>query len=295
VKAERFSRNPIIVPHMDGRMGDNVNGPALLRVPAWVAAPLGRYYLYFGHHQGRYIRLAYGDRLEGPWQTYEPGVLDLDQSFFVKHIASPDVLVDEARREIRLYYHGPLAEGDRGGRFGHHGQATRVALSADGIHFTPQPEVLGTAYLRVFRWRDAYYGIGKPGFIYRSADGLRDFQEGHNPFPDAMRHCAVHLVGALLWVYYTLIGECPERIYRVPMDLRPVWTQWRPGEPELVLEPELPWEGAGLPRIPSRGGALHGPAYQLRDPYVFVEDSRAYLLYAVAGEHGIGIAELTAV
>jgi len=55
---------------MDGRMGANVNGPSLIRAPAWLPNPLGRYYLYFAHHQGAYIRLAYADRLEGPWRTY---------------------------------------------------------------------------------------------------------------------------------------------------------------------------------------------------------------------------------
>ena len=31
---------------------------------------------------------------------------------------------------------------------------------------------------------------------------------------------------------------------------------------------------------------------QLRDPAVYVEDGRTYLLYAVAGESGIAIAEV---
>ncbi|HEV2125645.1 MAG TPA: hypothetical protein VGW38_23070, partial [Chloroflexota bacterium] len=112
MKAERFPQNPIIHPHMDSRMGDNINGPSLVRAPSWIGEPLGKYYLYFGHHRGTYIRLAYADDLAGPWQTYEPGVLDLADSFFVKHIASPDVHVDEERQEVRLYYHGPLAEHD---------------------------------------------------------------------------------------------------------------------------------------------------------------------------------------
>jgi hypothetical protein len=43
-------------------MGDNINGPAAIRVPEWIENPLGNYYLYFAHHQGTYIRLAYADR-----------------------------------------------------------------------------------------------------------------------------------------------------------------------------------------------------------------------------------------
>ena len=37
-----------------------------------------RYYLYFAHHKGSYIRLAYGDAVAGPWTVFEPGVLSLE-------------------------------------------------------------------------------------------------------------------------------------------------------------------------------------------------------------------------
>src|SRR5215210_4564489 len=124
---ERLGGGPIIRPHMDARMGENVNGPSLVRAPSWVERPLGRYYLYFAHHDGRYIRLAYADDLLGPWTTHEPGVLPLDRSLFAGHVASPDVHVDVARREIRMYYHGSDTPSGGGGP-----QATRVALSADG-------------------------------------------------------------------------------------------------------------------------------------------------------------------
>ena len=57
----RSAANPIIRPHMDARMGANVQGPSLIRVPDWVKNPLGRYYLYFADHKGSYIRLAVAD------------------------------------------------------------------------------------------------------------------------------------------------------------------------------------------------------------------------------------------
>jgi hypothetical protein len=284
LRVGRLPGNPIIRPHMDPRMGDNVNGPSLVRAPPWVPRPLGRYYLYFGHHRGTYIRLAYADRLEGPWRTYEPGVLDLADSFAVGHIASPDVHVDSERREVRLYYHGPLGDGT--------GQATRVALSSDGLRFTARPEVLGAPYLRVFPWGGWHYGLGMPGVFSRSRDGLSRFEPGPNPFPPGQRHAAVVLDGATLSVFYTNRGDCPERILRSTLDLTPDWTRWRSSPPLLVLEPELDYEGVDCPRVPSQGGPVEGPAYQLRDPFVFREDGRDYLLYAVAGEQGLAIAEL---
>src|SRR3954466_8797447 len=105
MKVSRFPENPIIRPNMDSRMGDNINGPSLIKVPDWIERPLGRYYLYFAHHDGRYIRLAFADALEGPWRTHEDGVLPLADSFFLGHVASPDVHVDDQSRRIRMYFH----------------------------------------------------------------------------------------------------------------------------------------------------------------------------------------------
>jgi hypothetical protein len=68
IRVERLGGNPIIVPAMlPGTDGNNINGPSLIRVPAWIKNPLGRYYLYFAHHEGKYIRLAYADELAGAW------------------------------------------------------------------------------------------------------------------------------------------------------------------------------------------------------------------------------------
>ena len=80
IRVERLGNGPIITGNMDSRMGDNVNGPSLIRVPDWLPNPLGRYYLYFGHHQGGFIRLAFADDLHGPWRIYAPGTLQLAQT-----------------------------------------------------------------------------------------------------------------------------------------------------------------------------------------------------------------------
>jgi hypothetical protein len=149
--------------------------------------------------------------------------------------------------------------------------------------------------MRLIRHGGWYYGVGMPGIVYRSRDGLTAFEEGPNPFreiaPD-MRHCALLLEGETLFVFYTLRGDCPERILVTRVDLRDAWPHWRPSEPEVVLQPERPYEGADEPLLPSRGGPIDVPARQLRDPAVFREDGRTYLLYAVAGERGIAVAAL---
>ena len=64
--------------------------------------------------------------------------------------------------------------------------------------------------------------------------------------------------------------------------------------PETVLAPEMDYEGVDLPLARSRRGAAHGRVRQLRDPCIFEEHGRTYLLYSVAGESGVAIAELDA-
>jgi hypothetical protein len=270
---------------MDIRMGSNINGPSLIRVPEWVEDPLGKYYLYFGHHQGKYIRLAYADNLEGPWSTYKPGVLDLENAYCTSHIASPDVHIFDESREIRMYYHGPVPE-----RL----QQAKVARSQDGLSFTAMPENLGNYYFRVFYWNGYTYALGMPGIIYRSRDGLTGFEEGPTLFTEDMRHTALKLDGKILTVYYSNAFDCPERILSSTIDISLDWMNWTNTEPEVILEPETDYEGAELPLEPSARGSVHERVRQLRDPGIYREGDETYLLYSVAGESGIAIARFTA-
>jgi hypothetical protein len=288
MKITRLAQQPIIHPHMDDRMGDNINGPSLIYVPDWVEKPLVRYYMYFAHHDGRYIRLTYSDDILGPWTVYRDGVLPLHAALFAGHVASPDVHVDPTERQIRLYYHGSDTPSGGGGP-----QATRVALSPDGLHFTPGADLLGRPYFRVFRWDNYYYALAMPGVFYRSRDGLSGFEEGPTLFTHNMQHTALKLDGSILSVFYTNAGDCPERILCSTIDLTPDWQSWEALEPIVVLEPELPCEGGDLPHVPSVRGLATEPVCQLRDPAIFREHGCTYLLYAVAGESGIAIAALT--
>jgi hypothetical protein len=301
LQAIRFPQNPIIRPEMlPGKDGKNINGPSLICVPQWVPGRLGNYYLYFAHHSGQYIRLAYADDLHGPWKIYTPGVLQLAEAPACKgHIASPDAIVDEARHQIRMYFHGPARATGK--------QTSYVALSSDGLHFKAQDAPLGFFYFRVFSWGGKWYAMAKGGQLYRSKDGLSGFEKGGNPLPDGAaragddesantpgpRHVALRLAGDTLWAYYSSIGDAPERILRRKIPLIPDWKAWQAGPAEEVLRPEAAYEGINLPLAKSVAGAARGPENALRDPAVFSDaDGRVYLLYSVAGESGIGLAEL---
>jgi len=250
----RFASNPIIVPSMlPGNDGSSINGPSLIRVPAWIEKPLGKYYLYFAHHEGKYIRLAFADDLHGPWSIYRPGTLPLASTACNaiknaavagnKHLASPDVHVDDEAREIRMYFHGPVHASGWPRRASSYKQLSLVATSKDGLTFAARSERLGNPYFRVFRWDGAWYALGMPGVVYRSADGLKGFVEGPTLFTPNMRHSAVRIDGLSLQVFYSVVGDNPERILLSTIDLRQPWMRWRASEPRVVLEPQLEWEG----------------------------------------------------
>lgn len=300
VTAERLLDRPIIYPELDPTITANIQGPSLIKVPDWVKNRLGRYYLYFASHKGDSIRLAYADDIKGPWKIHQGGALQLTQSLYPTqlpgvapgqreadelkaHIASPDVHVDEVNKRIVLYYHGILAPND---------QKSRVAISPDGVHFTPRPELLGPSYFRVFHLGDYSYALAMPGILLRSKDGLSRFERGPALFGRDQRHTAVLQRGNELFVFWTKVGDAPERIYLSRIDTRRDWHEWKAGVPVEVLKPEFPWEGSDAPVTPSRRSTAFGHVNQLRDPAIFEEDGKTYLLYAVAGESGIALARL---
>ena len=286
-EAVRLPGNPIIRPDMP-TVGNDINGPSLIAAPKWLEKPLGKYYLYFAGHAGKRIRLAYADNLTGPWKVVEAGVLDLKDTACTNHIASPDVHVDDAKREIRMYFHGPPKSGP--------GQKTYLAVSKDGLNFTAGATILGDSYFKVFQHGGMYYAIANNGVLFRSRDAASSFEEGPTLFPmpegHMLRHSAIQLDGDIATVYHSRIGDSPERILVSTLRLTGDWKQWRLPEGKLVLQPETQWEGADLPLAPSAGGAARGRVRQLRDPDIFREGGKTYLLYTVAGESGIAIAEL---
>lgn len=275
----------------------NVNGPSLIRVPDWLPDPLGRYYLYFAHHGGSHIRLAYADDLMGPYTLYEPGTLQLEQTPFSGHIASPDVHLDAINREIVMIYHGLYRDAE-----GHGHQCAAVATSEDGFHFEPVGGRFEDvpSYLRAFEWQGALYGTHFC-WLTRGEGWGGPYETRERPlFPGcgsgARRHCPRHTAnlvqGDTLTIFYSRYNDRPERIMKSTVHLGEDWNLWTASEPEEVLAPVEAWEGADLPVAPSEGGAAREPKHQLRDPAVYQEDGKVYLLYAVAGEYGIAITEL---
>ena len=291
----RSDTNPIIhggLEGLEGEKGANINGPSLIRVPDWVREPLGRYYLYFAHHSGTSIRLAYSDSLKGPYTLYRPGVLDLETTDCLGHVASPDAHIDEEREEFRIFFHGPArgpgeADGIR--------QLTFAAVSSDGLSFRPNSGALGPFYFRAFRLGEKWYAFAKNrnlcGLLLESDGWCSPYRLVKEVFP-RLRHAAVIIEDEYLYVFYSRIGDRPERILasRIRLDSR--WKETEFEGPVEVVRPETEYEGASLDLEKSEAGAVYGRVNQLRDPALYREGEDLYLLYSCAGESGICIGRL---
>jgi hypothetical protein len=319
---KRLSRSPLIGIGTSPSLGDDINGPTVIRVPDWVDHPLGRYYMYFAHHMGRFIRLAYADAVDGPWRVYEPGVLPVSDTAFFRpqpdpvenlenfytHVASPEIDIDAPNRRLIMWFHGWWTDGRMWpvgepaarawARQHGYGQYSQAATSTDGLHWQVQPAITHTSYMRVFRRGATYFAMARLGRLFRSTDPLASFEAGPNPFRDTpyagrVRHVGIAQHGDRLDVFFTAIGDAPERVMFTTIDLTGDWTSWKVSDPVDVLRPERDYECTTLPDVPSEAGDVKGPVRQIRDPYLFEDQNRTYLFYSYCGEQGIAAATLS--
>ena len=330
--------NPIIEPSMFNNPddGENINGPSLIRIPDWIptnrrANPSAQYYLYFAHHGGDYIRMAWAQDIEGPYTLYndftnrgDRGVLDnnredifLDNHIRIEenHLASPDVIVDNENQRIIMYFHSGssfFVNGDEQNR-----QVSWVSTSPYGLEFYDGIESVqfGTSYFRLFNYDNELYALDNGARVNRAldADNPWDAPNGHdfrdqlwdrNPnhvFQDnislpsselRVRHTGVRVVGNQLHAFYSRRGEFQERIQLSTVDLRGDWRDWDPSPPIELITPNPGWEG-GHRQLRNSETSAGINVNQLRDPDFFEdEDGQMYIVYTGNGEGGLGIAKL---
>ena len=173
--------------------GENINGPSLIRIPDWIpplerADPSAVYYLYFAHHAGDYIRMAWAIDLAGPWTLYKTGsdvlvgdrgvldnsemTIDVGMGIEIRenHLASPDVHVDNEAQQIIMYFHSGSSTFFNGNEI--NSQHTWVSTSGDGLEFLDniRPVRLALSYFRLFSHGGELYSLDNSGFPRRALD-----------------------------------------------------------------------------------------------------------------------------
>ena len=110
-------------------------------------------------------------------------------------------------------------------------QLTCYAESRDGLSFVSDSLYLGPPYLRTFQWQGYHYGFGGggPRLLYRSEThatsssreagwrsraraSRRAADDDTSPLVYRTRHVGFHRHGARLDIYYSNVGDEPERI-----------------------------------------------------------------------------------
>jgi hypothetical protein len=322
-EAVRLPQDPLITLDSSKSLGDNINGPSVIRVPAWIRNPMGRYYLYFAHHKGDHIRLAYADSLSGPWKIYEPGVLNVKDTEFYRpqpdpprspeslytHVASPEIYVDDEHQQLVMYVHGMYTEGKRWPddpaealkwmRANKFAQFTQTTVSKDGVHFEVRPGITArTSYERLFRWHGTYYSMGRLGVLGRTDDLLKTFEPGPNPFAGGpyagrVRHVGLVPRGDTLYVFFSAIGDAPESILLSTIALGGDWQSWKASAVQAVIAPREAYDCVDLPAVPSKAGESEGREHALRDPDLIEDNGRVILFYSYCGEQGLAAADVT--
>ncbi|MBC7487950.1 MAG: hypothetical protein H7282_14505 [Cytophagaceae bacterium] len=70
------------------------------------------------------------------------------------------------------------------------------------------------------------------------------------------------------------------------------WNTGTPGAPITIAEPQTKEEGVEQLVTKSAPGLYYGKVRELRDPAVYVENKKWYILYSISGESDISIGEL---
>jgi hypothetical protein len=308
-----------------GAEGNVICQPALIKVPAWVGSPLGTYYLYWATHlQGdasnavgfQRIKLAYTNAasitasLASPWTVHTAGTLTLAaveafgpyaHSTSLAHVGFCSI--EDTGALLKMWTHANATT------LGH---STVYATSTDGSAWTVVNGNVGATdgiYLAVFKHSGTYYAVEESGALRRSADadGKTNYtrQADIETFRAALlagftteniRHVGVEVIGNTLHVYCTVRGDIPERVYYATCDLSvPDWEDWACVSRVELFRPEYDFEGAFYTQDASAGGPAAAFEHEIRDPYPFTDpaDGSRWLVYAAAGEHGIGIAQLS--
>jgi hypothetical protein len=232
--------------------------------------------------------------VEGPWHIHDRYAIELKDTPFTGHMASPDVHLDPAKRRLIMYLHahGGVSPSHRNVE-----QPTLVAESHDGVNWALVHERhLGESYFKAFLGPDeTVYAISKGGRLYRAAAWEGPF-ENVGVVDRSGRHWAAWIDEALdptiVHLVYSRWGDQPERLLYARVALTGPPAARRIETRSELLRPEFSWEGVEHPiRVSQNGAAEH--VHELRDPDFFEDtDGRLYLLYSAAGESCIAIAEL---
>lgn len=180
--------------------------PSVIEIPQWVAKPNrahpnAKYYFYYGEHHGKVIKMKWAEHITGPWTPYNQsntrqGVMNFEQDSdrnsgdnAWRHLASPTVILDEARQRFVVSFHGKIAKKlTAGGETAEAIHGNFIAFSPYGLNFNDpvsgggikgygplevshggiaRAAYMTKPYPRFFRKNGELYAMGRKGLLQK--------------------------------------------------------------------------------------------------------------------------------
>jgi len=280
-------------------VSDSINGPSCLRTPNFIKNPLGKYLLYFAHHTGEFIRIAYSEDIFTGWRFLNCRINGIsEEKNFHDHVASPDIYVDNNGKSIYMFFHSRIK--------GSREQKTFLSKSNDGINFVlVEGQMNLPFYFRHVIAENKTLAVTKGGNLYintispisdtwRALNNVNTGESNkevmHNKF-GSIRHASLIYYMKTFITFYTKIGDSPERIYaaKIVENQNGLWLTSNEFE---ITRPELNFEGANFDVEASLPGPSLHEENALRDPYIMQDGENYFLFYACAGEKGIAVGKI---
>jgi hypothetical protein len=124
------------------------------------------------------------------------------------------------------------------------------------------------------------FGVGNIR-LCRSKNGI-DFEDGPFLFTAAAsphaRHVGLQPRDNRLRVFFTETGQAPELIRMAEVNMDAPWKSWSVGTAVEIIRPQKAYEGAKEPITTSKRGAARNKEHALRDPFIYEESGRTWLI-----------------
>ena len=108
----------------------------------------------------------------------------------------------------------------------------------------------------------------------------------------SVRHLCLLKRNEYLEIFFTKIGDKPERIYRGILSLIYEQKKWKVVKIKEILRPTKVYEGSKIKLKKSEPGPSKKIENAVRDPYILIDKNKTYLFYSIKGEKGIALAKI---
>lgn len=300
-----------------------INGPMPIYVRSWMNEYYHRYslLLFASSHTASGdeevdLKVMGLELNKETWKCLHSFSLRRKEHLRCNSLHSPSIAVDEEQQRLYMYIHGHGCHGAKQ-------QPTLLFTSHDGLSWDfdqaklrrPPYLLWDLFYLSAPRYSprdDFYYAIAKTQEDSIGSAVLCRSKSLHGPFeqgPILMkggRHMDmyIHPGSSDMYVFFTLIGDAPERILLGMIDRSPAsggshnWLDWKFLPGPIIIQPEYEFEHGNAPLKPSKPGPGLTVLNEIRDPHFLPHNDTdlkklsGFLFYTVQGEQKLAMSTL---